>query len=127
MADGSSIPEQRMHTAPHHRTQDLCTNSSRDIAQGTDPVPRENVFARFRSESTQEKNDSSMDTPLTFKMRFGRIWIFSYNCNNHRHLTEAAQPLEQAKFPWSSSPVPGGQLDFSGMDALQKQLAKPKC
>lgn len=78
-----------MHTAPHHRTRDLCTNPSRGTGQccsaltgqGTDPAPRENVFARFRSESTQENSDGSMDTPLAFKMRLGGLgWcVFCYN------------------------------------------------
>lgn len=70
-----------MHTAPHHRTRDLCTNPSRGTGQGTDPAPRENVFARFRSESTQENSDGSMDTLLAFKMRLGGLgWcVFCYN------------------------------------------------
>lgn len=102
MADGSSIPEHQMHTVPHHRTQDLCTNLSRDTAQGTDPLPRENVFARLRSESTQENSDSSVDTPLAFKMRFRGLGFFSYNgykCNNHRHLQKLHSPWNKPSSP----------------------------
>lgn len=72
-----------------------------------------------------------MDTPLAFKIRFrGFGWVvfatITYKCNSHIHLWKV-QTLKQAAFPWCSSPVPGGQLGFSGMDALRKQLAKPKC
>lgn len=86
-------------------------------------------FARFRSESTQENSDGSRDTPLVFKMRFGGwVGFFSYNylkVQQSQTLREDAQPSGQAKLP-CSSPAPGGQLGFSGMDALRKQLAKPK-
>lgn len=60
-ADGSGAPDQRITTELR-----LSASTRSGTGQGIDPVPRENHFAKFRSDS-KESSDGSMDTPLAFK------------------------------------------------------------